>query len=175
MQYRSARTQAAPPADVPHTPGRRDDADVPDLVTLLLETAPFFTDYVVSYLRHASPVDSGTHFGVLRMLRANDLPIHLIAERHGVRMPTMSRTVDTLEQRGWVERLRAPHDRRSVLVRITRTGRQVLREVEEMAEARVGRLLNEVSDEGREHLRAGLVELAGALASQHEGGTHGAS
>ena len=146
-----------------------------ELVPLLLETAPFFTDYVVSYLRHASPVDSGTHFGILRMVRGSEQPMHLVAQRHGVRMPTMSRTVDTLEQRGWVERTRAPSDRRSVLVRITPEGTRVLSEVERLAEARVQRLVDAMSPRGREQLRAGLDELAGALGVVQPGGSHEAS
>lgn len=48
-----------------------------------------------------------------------------IAERVLVASATMTATLDTLEQRGWVRRIPNPDDRRSVLVEITPEGATV--------------------------------------------------
>lgn len=48
-----------------------------------------------------------------------------IADRVLVASATMTATLDSLEQRGWVRRVPNPQDRRSVLVEITADGRAV--------------------------------------------------
>lgn len=59
---------------------------------------------------------------------------HTLAERLGVSRSTMTELLDVLEQRGFVRRDPDPQDRRSLQVRLTPAGREVLERLE--AEAR---------------------------------------
>ncbi len=152
-------------------PPQRD----PPLSELLLETSPAFMDFVISYLRHHSPIDNGTHFALLRALHESPRALHELATLHSVRMPTMSRTVATLEQRGWVTRTRSEHDRRSITVAITATGTSVLETVRSMARARVEELLKQLTSEEQEALGVGLRALHRAIASHPSASPQGTS
>ncbi len=139
----------SPPRTVPPQP----------LAELLLETSPAFMDFVTSYLRRHSPIDNGIHFGLLRALRESPRALHQLAALHSVRMPTMSRTVATLEHRGWVTRSRSEEDRRSITVEITAEGVSVLETVRSMARNRVDELLKQLTPEEWDALTTGFRAL----------------
>ena len=68
-------------------------------------------------------------YNVLRILRGAGeagLPTLSVAERMIERTPGVTRLLDRLESRGWVERERSVEDRRQVLARITPGGRALL-------------------------------------------------
>lgn len=68
-------------------------------------------------------------YNVLRILRgagAEGLPTLAIAERMVERTPGITRLVDRLTSKGWVERQRTPGDRRCVVCRITPPGVELL-------------------------------------------------
>jgi DNA-binding MarR family transcriptional regulator len=68
-------------------------------------------------------------YNVLRILRGageRGLPTLDIAERMIERTPGITRLVDRLEKKGLVERQRSTEDRRQVVVRLTRAGRDAL-------------------------------------------------
>lgn len=52
--------------------------------------------------------------------------LHLLAEHEGVSRPTMSRLVNALEARGWIEKKVDGGDRRAPRLSITKVGRTVL-------------------------------------------------
>lgn len=68
-------------------------------------------------------------YNVLRILRGagdDGLPTLEIAERMIERTPGVTRLLDRLETKGFVARARSADDRRQVVVRITRAGRDLL-------------------------------------------------
>jgi DNA-binding MarR family transcriptional regulator len=72
---------------------------------------------------------SGPQYNILRILRGvggDGLPCQELGSRMVTRMPDVTRLVDRLESAGLVERRRTPQDRRIVLVRLTRPGRELL-------------------------------------------------
>lgn len=72
-----------------------------------------------------------THFHVLTLLRHHDaMPMGRIAEILDASMSSATGIVDRMEERGLVERVRVPDDRRIVLVRPTQTGNDVVDEAE---------------------------------------------
>lgn len=74
---------------------------------------------------------SMTHFHVLTLLRHHDaMPMGRIAEILDASMSSATGIIDRMEERGLVERVRVPDDRRVVLVRPTRTGHDLVDEVE---------------------------------------------
>lgn len=72
----------------------------------------------------------------LAQLRDEDaLPLSQLAEGAGIAPPTATRLVDSLERVGLVQRSRSQGDRRTVLVSLTRAGREALRR----KQAQIGR------------------------------------
>jgi len=68
-------------------------------------------------------------YNVLRILRGageGGLPTLEIAERMIERTPGITRLLDRLETKGWVDRERCPRDRRQVLCHLTEGGRNLL-------------------------------------------------
>jgi DNA-binding MarR family transcriptional regulator len=74
---------------------------------------------------------SMTHFHVLTLLRHHDaMPMSRLAEVIGTSMPSATGIVDRMEERGLVERVRVPDDRRIVLVQPTPAGLDLVDEAE---------------------------------------------
>src|SRR5438046_6628638 len=74
---------------------------------------------------------SFTHFHIVSMLeRHGEMPMSRLADMLDVSLSNASGVIDRLEERGLVERIRVPDDRRIVLVRSTDAGRQMLADVE---------------------------------------------
>ena len=72
-------------------------------------------------------------YNVLRILRGageKGLPTLAIAERMVEHAPGITRLIDRLEKKGWVERQRSTGDRRRVVCRITGSGLELLRELD---------------------------------------------
>lgn len=102
---------------------------------------------------------------LLGMLEFRPYTLTELAERHSVSSPTMSSTVTTLEERGWVRRERGQHDRRVVWVSITPAGRAVLDDIQHHVAQRIAALLAGLSDEDRERLTDGLTLLRDSFAA----------
>jgi DNA-binding MarR family transcriptional regulator len=74
---------------------------------------------------------SMTHFHVLTLLRHHDaMPMGRLAEILDASMSSATGIIDRMEERGLVERVRVPDDRRIVLVRPTRAGLDLVDEAE---------------------------------------------
>lgn len=74
---------------------------------------------------------SMTHFHVLTLLRHHDaMPMGRIAEILDASVSSATGIIDRMEERGLVERVRVPDDRRVVLVRPTETGNDLVDEAE---------------------------------------------
>jgi DNA-binding MarR family transcriptional regulator len=74
---------------------------------------------------------SMTHFHVLTLLRHHDaMPMGRIAEILDASMSSTTGIIDRMQERGLVERVRVPDDRRIVLVRPTQTGDELVDEAE---------------------------------------------
>ena len=72
-----------------------------------------------------------THFHVLTLLRHhNAMPMGKLADILDASMSSATGIIDRMEERGLVERVRVPGDRRIVLVRPTQAGLDLVDEVE---------------------------------------------
>ncbi len=67
-----------------------------------------------------------SHLRVLGALARRQCNLSELAEHQNVSLPTMSATVQTLVERGWLERDRSTDDRRKVTLQMTEEGRRVL-------------------------------------------------
>jgi DNA-binding MarR family transcriptional regulator len=120
------------------------------------KTADLLMDEVSQLLR---PSDlSPTAYNVLRILRAagpEGLPCGRIAERMLTREPDMTRLLDRLEKRHFIERWRDTVDRRVVRGRIAPEGARLLHGLDEQVLALHRRQLGHL---GKERLRT-LADL----------------
>ncbi|MDR3614932.1 MAG: MarR family transcriptional regulator [Candidatus Obscuribacterales bacterium] len=72
----------------------------------------------------------GTDFAVMEaLLNKGPLPVNTIGKKVLVTSGSITTAVDRLEQRGLVERLYAPDDRRVRLVRLTKEGHKLIKSV----------------------------------------------
>src|SRR6266853_7011369 len=101
---------------------------------------------------------TGTQYNALRILRGagkEGLPCREIGERMITRDPDITRLLDRLENRGFVQRMRAKHDRRVIYGKITAAGLKLLHEMDAPLEKCGREMLRHV---GQEKLKQ-LIEL----------------
>ena len=104
---------------------------------------------------------TGTQYNALRILRgagAEGLPCREIGERMITHDPDITRLLNRLEDRGFVERTRAKHDHRVIYGKITAAGLKLLREMDTPVEKYGRGLLRHVSQEKLKQLIE-LLEL----------------
>jgi DNA-binding MarR family transcriptional regulator len=90
-----------------------------------------------------------------------DLAAHL-----AMSLPAMSRSVEGLVQRGYVERTESATDRRSRLLVLLPAGREVLTRVTAAREAALVAFAAELPDEERTALHAALLPIAERIGSR---------
>src|SRR3954447_7662434 len=84
----------------------------------ILEIVPLVMRTIAAELRAAGELPVPAHFGLLSMLSVQSRSLSEMAAHQGVSLPTMSNSVSTLVQRGWVRRGQSA-DRRVVIVELT--------------------------------------------------------
>src|SRR5689334_15944047 len=103
-------------------------------------------------------------FRVLARLNERDYRAAELADTLEVGRPTLTTTVDGLERRGLVRRMReVPGDRRGVLLQLTPAGQTLYRVLQERAEVSVAALLAEATSSERTALGTGLAALQHGL------------
>jgi len=99
---------------------------------------------------------------LLGILRDREPGMLQLARRLELEKSSLSGLVDRAAQRGLVERIPSPSDRRAATIRITAQGRKLVRVIEEAVTAEVDVLVQELSEADRKRLAAliGRVVLA---------------
>lgn len=129
----------------------------------LLEIVPLAMRTVGSQLRQSAHLPVPGHFRLLYMLAEGPHNLNELAEKHSVTPPTMSNTISTLVERGWVQRVQSEQDRRQISISLTPDGRAILDTMRTNAENRLTEILAPLSNEEMEQLIAGLAVLRAAL------------
>jgi DNA-binding MarR family transcriptional regulator len=110
---------------------------------------------------------SMTHMHVLWMLQHHgDLPMSRMAELLDVSFSNATGIVDRMEEKGLVERVRVPDDRRVVLVRISPGGSQALDEIEAIKQDRLQAILGHLDRSQTVRLATCLDDIRGAIAAE---------
>lgn len=127
-----------------------------EAVLSLLRTSDAIQAQVESWLKEYGL--TGTQYNALRILRGagpEGLPCREIGERMITRDPDITRLLNRLEDRGFVERNRDKQDRRVIYGKITAAGLKLLREMDGPIDKRGREMLRHV---GQEKLKE-LIEL----------------
>src|SRR5215204_1240019 len=115
-----------------------------DATTELLEVVNLVTQMFWADLRRSNHSIELTQWATLRRISRSPCTMSELARHKGVGLPTMSKSIEMLVRKGWVERWIDKTDRRQTLVRLTADGRRVLSEsrahLEELLDQRLGTL-----------------------------------
>jgi DNA-binding MarR family transcriptional regulator len=110
---------------------------------------------------------SMTHMHVMWLLQHHgDLPMSRMAELLDVSDSSATGIVDRMEERGLVERLRVPDDRRVVLVRIAALGTEALEEIEAVKQDRLQALLGHLDEAQIDRLASALDDVRAAVVAE---------
>lgn len=109
--------------------------------TELVDVVNLVTQMFWSDLRRSDQPIELTQWSTLKRISRGPCTMSELARHKGVGLPTISKSVEMLVRKGWVERWIDKSDRRQTLVRLTPSGRTVLAEsrarLEEMLEQRL--------------------------------------
>jgi DNA-binding MarR family transcriptional regulator len=101
---------------------------------------------------------------VLSMLeRHGEMSMSRVADALDVSVSNATGLVDRMEERGLVERVRVPDDRRVVLVHVTDAGRQVLADIEVFRDETIGRVIDQLSERQLARLAMTIGDLTEAV------------
>jgi DNA-binding MarR family transcriptional regulator len=129
----------------------------------LLDVVSLVTQAVWTDLRRSGAAIEATQWTTLRLLAPAPCTMSELARHKAVSLPTVSRSVDMLVRRGWVERCVDDSDRRQTLVRLTVDGRRILAECRRRFEDLLAEKLDALSDRQRADLTTSLLAVRDAL------------
>lgn len=133
------------------------------VTTELVDVVNLVAQVIWADMRRSGQAIEPTQWATLRLIAAGPWTMSELARHKAVSLPTMSKSVDMLARRGWVDRFVDEADRRQTLVRLTPDGREVLAECRRRAEESVERKLAGLGERERETLTATLRTLRAAL------------
>jgi DNA-binding MarR family transcriptional regulator len=130
----------------------------------VLEVIPLVTRRVAADLRKSQRSMKLAYVGLLGMVAKNTRSLGELSDFHAVSMPTMSKTITTIENLGWVARSRSTVDRRVVMIKATPAGRAALKEVYDLAVVPISEILASLPATQLQELSDALKILRNAFA-----------
>jgi DNA-binding MarR family transcriptional regulator len=166
----SMRTIPVPAAPTPEAPR---PATPPATTEGLLDAVVGQLHEMIGMMRCAGTgrmVRSGismTHLHILWLLEHHgDLTMGRLAELVDVSLSNASGLIDRMEERGLVERIRVPDDRRVVLVRCSPEGARMRDEIEAIKQDQMRSILGNLDVQQLTRLLGAVTDLRGAVAKE---------
>lgn len=155
-----------------HTLNTTDPPDARACAELVLETIPALMRSMHGMIRHWSnhSDESPTigQFRLLKMLACRPHSLGELAATHHVTPSTMSRSVDVLVRRAWVERQSDPNDRRQLILKLTTEGESIHTTMEQHSRDALVQMMEQLDPNERARLYDGLAILQGMLTTALE-------
>lgn len=129
----------------------------------IVEILPLVMRTLRTELGQPAALPNPGHFPLLFMLSEGPHNLSELAEKHNVTLPTMSRTITTLSEHGFVRRTQSDEDRRRVVIELTDTGRGLLARITEEVIDHLAAVLSDLSASDRRKLIEGLAVLRAAF------------
>jgi DNA-binding MarR family transcriptional regulator len=136
-----------------------------DAALQIVEIMPHLLSKISADMRCAGMGMDPPHFRVLALLADEPHNLSELAEHQGVSLATMSKTIATLMERGWVQRIPKTSDRRIVQVELSVLGKQMLADMHCLLHKKLTELLIPLSSLDVIQLSCGLRVLQKALAA----------
>jgi DNA-binding MarR family transcriptional regulator len=110
---------------------------------------------------------SMTHLHILWVLEHHgDLTMSRLAEMLDVSFSNATGLIDRMEERGLIERVRVPDDRRVVIVRASAQGARIRDEIEALKQDRMRSILGRLKPDQLSRVLAALGDLRGAVVAE---------
>jgi DNA-binding MarR family transcriptional regulator len=129
----------------------------------ILQTIPRLMQVVVADVRSSEYDVLPAQFRLMSLLSRCPSSLSEMAERQQVSLPTISKSVSTLVERGWVTHSISLDDRRVVIAALTPRGQEVLTCIRERTLTRLEDLLERLSPQNLDRLAAALQDLEDLL------------
>jgi DNA-binding MarR family transcriptional regulator len=105
------------------------------------------------------PELSDSQLAALAALEKHTMTPGELAEHEKVQPPSITRVIASLEERGLIQRMPHPSDRRQVVLTVTVQGRDVVRQVRQLREAWLARRLRDLTPAEQAVLREAVPIL----------------
>jgi DNA-binding MarR family transcriptional regulator len=135
----------------------------------LLQVVMLVMRELAADMRRSPRAVAPAQMGTLMRIAASPCTMSELARSQTVSLPTISKSVDMLVRRGWLERWVDTSDRRQTMVRLTPKGRRVLADVKARSERHVTASLAPLSAAERAQLMAALKVLTRVLSPSNGG------
>src|SRR6185295_17885938 len=110
---------------------------------------------------------SMTHLHILWVLEHHgDLTMSRLADLLDVSLSNATGLIDRMEERGLVERIRVPSDRRIVLVRASAQGARIRDEIEALKQDRLRSILGRLDPAGLRRVLVAIGDLSSAVVAE---------
>jgi DNA-binding MarR family transcriptional regulator len=130
------------------------------LVRELAETFPLLMSRIRATMRNnAKGQMTVAQLRILGSLYQESRTVTDLAEWQGVSAPAMSKMVDVLEKKGWIERGVHSQDRRQVGLKLTSEGRKRFLDLRKQSQIRIAERLAKASDSDKQLIRQALTVL----------------
>lgn len=135
-----------------------------EIATHLINIVPPIMHAVsVEMRREATSGFQMVHYRLLRLIAQAPRTVSELAACQSVSVPTMSRSVSVLVERGLVRRVEDPNDRRRTLLEITETGHALFEHLRQRLQKHLAEQLETLTPQERQVALAGLQVLEKAL------------
>ena len=129
----------------------------------IIEILPLVMRTLRTQLGQPPALPNPGHFPLLFMLTEGPHNLSELAEKHNVTLPTMSKTITTLSEHGFVRRSQSEEDRRRVVIELTDSGHALLRQITEEVVEHLATVLSGLTSGERRKLIEGLAVLRSAF------------
>lgn len=153
------RGHVSPSRPVP--PSKTGASELVDVVNLVAQA-------VWANLRRSRQAIEPSQWATLRRVAQGPCTMSDLARYKDVSLPTMSKSVEMLVRRGWVERGVDESDRRQTLVRLTAGGRRILADCRRRSEQLLSAKLASLTPQERDQVTSSLELLRSALSADDE-------
>jgi DNA-binding MarR family transcriptional regulator len=140
-------------------PPQTSTSELVDVVYLVMQA-------IWADMRRSRKAIEPSQWATLRKIARGPCTMSELARHKGVSLPTISKSVDMLVRRAWVERFVDDTDRRQTLVRLTSGGRRVLADCRRRVELRLDEKLATLTTAEREQVTASLRTVRDALVAE---------
>jgi len=132
-----------------------------DVAPLIMDVVPLIMNSIRTEMRsHRMPELTLPQFRTLTFLyRHENSSLSELAEHIGAKLPTASKTVESLVERKLVMRSDSPENRRQIRLKLSAAGLKELRRTRASAEANISSLLAKLSPEEQAVIAASLTSL----------------
>jgi DNA-binding MarR family transcriptional regulator len=138
-------------------------AETGDAARSLLHVVMLVMRTVAADMRRSPKPLAPAQMGSLMRIAAGACTMSELARYQSVSLPTISKSVDMLVRRGWVERWVDKQDRRQTMARLTPSGRRMLAHIKERTERQVAYTLAPLTTAERAQLVTALNVLTRVL------------